>query len=265
MRMLGQPAADSNEEAKVAELASKSNEDNASDINNPEGSGEPAGSGNDAMADKPEDGGGSEGGLKDVRGEQDSQDSGKKRVFTDDGLSSDTAIGSKEASSGSVIGLGATPKNLVITVSDKVNFIDAIVNNDRFEKNYSAFGGKVSVTVRSLTSEEGQALASWAIREGSKNPSDQLAGRYRKYLIAAQVSKFNGMEMPPLEEPLFATLDSDGVTEKQPAWIDRCLFWDKQQSGIIQYLIECLKDFDLLYSTLCSKAEDENFWNPDTP
>lgn len=188
----------------------------------------------------------------------------KEKVFVGESMASSTKVSAGEVVTGSVLGLGTKQKELIITPEEKVAFINSIVDNTRFEKRYSLFGGKINLTVRSITAEESQALAAWAIRQGAANPSDQLAGRYRKYLLTAQVSMFNGVAMPPLEEPLFATMESDGKTIKEPGWCARSAFWDKQSSGVVQATIECLSDFDRHYSTLCAKAEDENFWNPDT-
>lgn len=188
-----------------------------------------------------------------------------EKVFAGDNIAEKTIVPSDEVKTGSVLGLGFKQKELVITPEDKVTFLDSLVGNTRFEKRYSRFGGKINLTVRSITAEESQALAAWAIKQGSANPSDQLSGRFRKYLLTAQVSMFNGVAMQPLEEPLFSTLQDDGKTVSEPGWVRRSSFWDKQPSAVVQAAIDCLSDFDRLYSTLCSKAEDENFWNPDTP
>ena len=75
----------------------------------------------------------------------------------------------------------------------------------------------------------------------------------------------NGVEMPPLEEPLYEHVGSDGKTVEPPGWIRRCDYWDNVGFGKFQAILGCCKEFDTLYSILCSKAEDSNFWNPDTP
>ena len=189
----------------------------------------------------------------------------QESLFADGNLHQPAEIDRVEVSVGSVVGLGTQVKSIVITPKDKLDFIESMINNTRFERQYTLFGGKIRLTVRSLTSEEVQALAAWILKQGTSEPEAQLAGRYRKYLLAAMVSKFNDVEMPPLEQPLFETLALDGKTVKKPGWLDRCAFWDEKSIGIVQALIGCLNDFDRVYSTLCSKASDENFWNPDTP
>ena len=196
---------------------------------------------------------------------EDSGDKNKPSVFTGDDLAKDTEIPESEVSQDQAIGIRPNPKGITLTVKDKVDFIDSVVNNTRFTKDYSIFGGRIKFTVRSLTSEEVQALAVWTLKKSTENPADQLSGRYRKYLMAAHISRYNGVDMPPLEAPLFETLEQDGKTTRQPGWVERSRFWNDKGSGIVQSILNCIADFDLRYSTLCSRAEDENFWNPDTP
>ena len=186
-------------------------------------------------------------------------------MFTPSGVSSDTEVEPKDVSSGSVLGLSRPSKPHAVTSADKKRFIDSVVGNSRFEKNYTLFGGAISFTVRSLTGEEVQALAAWTIKQSTSDPVGNMAGKYRKYLMAAQISMYNGTAMPPLEQPLFETLGSDGKTLTPPGWVDRCSFWDDKGSGVIKAIMDCLGDFDALYTTLCNKAEDESFWHPDTP
>ena len=78
------------------------------------------------------------------------------------------------------------------------------------------FGGKLKFTLRSLTNEETSALAAWALKKAIEDPSWHLTSKGRKYLLASQVSKLNGTEIPPLAEPLFETVDKDGKTKNPP-------------------------------------------------
>ncbi len=192
-------------------------------------------------------------------------DAEPENAFSGENLLKETQVPANDASRGSLIGLGGAPRQVVITAQDKVTFIDSIVNNDRFTRRYSIFGGNVTFTLRSLTSEEVQALSEWIVKHGTSSPDFQITGKYRKYLMSAQIAMYNGTEMPPLEQPLFETLESDGKTIRQPGWTARASFWDNKPSGLVEAILSCMRDFDALYSTLCKKAEDPNFWNPDTP
>lgn len=156
-------------------------------------------------------------------------------------------------------------KTMQLTASDKTGFIDAIVNNTRFTKSYSLFGGHLTLTLRSLTNDEVNALSAWIVKQGSNDSAGMLAGRYRKFLVAAQVESYNGTKMPPLEEPLFPMLGSDGKTVDQPGWINRSAYWDGLSVGVFNAIMGCISDFDERYALLCRKAEDSNFWLPDTP
>lgn len=150
-----------------------------------------------------------------------------------------------------------------ISPEDKIAFLDSIIENKRFTKDYSLFGGKLKLKLRSLTSDEVNALGAWAARQGTKDSSGLMAGRYRKYLMAAHVEMLDGVEMPPLEEPLFETLE--GGRSVQPGWVGRCSYYDRLGFGKFNAIMSCIEKFDTLYSLLCRKAEDENFWDPDTP
>lgn len=168
-------------------------------------------------------------------------------IFSDGNVTEDTDVG-----------------GIKISVSDKAAFIDSVVNNSRFTKEYSLFGGKMNITVRSVTADETNAISTWIAKEGIKDSAGLVSGRYRKYLLAAQVARINGLDNPPLDLPLFETVGKDGKTVA-PGWIDRCNTWDGYGAGVFQAILKCVKDFDELYSVLCGKAEDANFWNPDTP
>jgi hypothetical protein len=189
----------------------------------------------------------------------------KDNIFSDQNLPKDSSVEVDSAKDGESVALSEKKREVVITPLEKAAFIDSVVSNTRFVKDYSLFGGKVKFTVRSLTVDEVNALASWTVKVGSSDSAGLVSGRYRKYLAAAQIAMFNGTEMPPLEEPLFETLESDGRTVKKPGWIDRCAYWDGVGIGVFTAIMSCLSDFDQRYAALCKEAENANFWNPDTP
>lgn len=189
----------------------------------------------------------------------------KDNMFDDENLARDSIVEPDKSPDVSLSGENSEDIKVTITPEDKVNFLDAVVHNARFTKDYSLFAGKVTFTLRSLTADEVNALAAWTVKQGTKDSAGMLSGRYRKYLVAAQVARLNGVDMPPLESPLFEHLGSDGKTVEPPGWTNRCDFYDGMGFGYFQAILRCISDFDIIYSTLCSKAEDVNFWNPDTP
>lgn len=193
------------------------------------------------------------------------QEETKSDIFSEENLAKESEVESDVKRPEKEINLGMASKDVVITPEEKISFIDALVANGRMTKTYTLFGGRCNVTVRSLTSDEVNALASWTSRQGIKDSAGLLAGRYRKYLLAAHVAMLDGVEMPPLEEPLYERLGEDGKTVDPPGWIKRCDYWDGVGFGKFQAILSCVQDFDMRYSILCNKAEDANFWNPDTP
>lgn len=180
----------------------------------------------------------------------------KENIFSEEELGRDSKIDEKTDKN--------TKESKIIIADDKIRFIDSIVQNTRFTKDYSLFGGKVTLTLRSLTNDEVNAMSAWIINNGSNDSSGILSGRYRKYLAAAQVEMLNGVKMPPLEDPLYATLDKNGKTTIDPGWVSRKEYWENMSMGLFGAIIKCIEDFDSLYASLCAKAEDSNFWNPDT-
>lgn len=189
----------------------------------------------------------------------------KEATFAGDGLSRETTVPPEEIRMEPTLSLSSEDRPVTITAEDKVAFLDSVVSNSRFEKKYKLFGGKISLRVRSLTADESQAIAAWALRHSADNPGDQMAGRFLKHVLAAQIASFNGVEMPPMAEPLYETLDKDGKTVSPVGWLNQGDFWDRQGFGVVQAVRGCVNSFDRLYAALCSRAEDENFWNPDTP
>lgn len=191
----------------------------------------------------------------------------KEGIFSDGNLPKDSVVdtGVEEKDPAEDVSLGPKTKSITITPDEKAAFIDAVVNNTRFTKDYSLFGGRVKLTLRSMTVDEVNALASWTAKQGTSDPAGLMSGRYRKYLAAAQIARYNGVDMPPLEQPLFETLGKDGKTVNQPGWIERSRYWDEISIGAFNAIMACMSDFDLRYATLCKEADNSNFWDPDTP
>ena len=189
----------------------------------------------------------------------------KENMFSQENIGSDTIVKSDAEDTPSNDDSNKNLKEIVITPEDKKSFIDSVVSNSRFEKDYSLFGGNLKVTIRSVTAEETNALAAWAFKKSVSDPTWYLSGRGRRYILVAQVAKFNGTSIPPMATPLFETLQSDGHTIKEPGWLASCAFWDGKSAAVVDAIIKCIADFEKIYSTLCSKADDVNFWSPDTP
>lgn len=185
------------------------------------------------------------------RGELETQATNKPSIFGKD-LASAT-----EGESGGV--------RIRITPEEKLMFIDALVGNTRFMLPYSLFGGKVSIVVRSMTFEETRALSEWCVRNAPKDIGGQISGKFRRFMLCAQIEMYNGTKMNNLAEPLFETLDKDGKTKIDPGWIGQADFWDGMPTAVISAISKCVADFNRKYDYLVSKAEDANFWNPDTP
>lgn len=156
-------------------------------------------------------------------------------------------------------------EGITITPEEKKAFVDAIIGNKRFCSDYSIFGGSIRLTLRSLTTEEAMAVASYCMKNSVVDVSGQVTGKYRKYLIAAHIDKYNGTEFKPLAAPLFGTIGEDGE-EKDPEWTNSedIKFWDRAHPAVVSAVAKCVADFEAKYEYLTSKAEDANFWISDT-
>lgn len=186
--------------------------------------------------------------------EEKSDDENAENMFSEENLTNDSII--KPADGG---------KDISITPDEKAAFIESVATNERFTKQYSLFGGKITMTLRSLTTDEVNALAAWTAKKSTTDAAGIMSGKYRKFLAAAHCEMLNGVEMPPLDEPLFERVGSDGKTVDPPGWVSRGDYFDSMGYGQFQAIMKCIKEFDAKYAMLCSKAEDSNFWAPDTP
>ena len=93
---------------------------------------------------------------------------GKNNMFSEEMLAQDSELPDPR-------GDGKPP--MTVSAADKVAFIDSVVANSRFTKEYSLFGGRLKVTMRSLTSDEVNALAVWTAKQGTKDASGGAAVR----------------------------------------------------------------------------------------
>ena len=132
-----------------------------------------------------------------------------------------------------------------------------------------AFGMEYAKAAKDIVITADDKIASWTAASSPIWPWDwltwPLSGRGRRNILNAQVSKFNGVAIAPMKQPLFGTPSADGKTVSDPAWVESSAFWDDKSTAVIDAVMRCIADFDKKYATLCEKAEDENFWAPDTP
>ena len=88
-----------------------------------------------------------------------------KGIFSDRNLPNDSEVDTGKVEED--VSLAPKTKTVTITVAEKVDFIDAVVNNTRFTKEYSLFGGHLKLTLRSMTVDEVNALGFWTAKQGT--------------------------------------------------------------------------------------------------
>lgn len=154
-------------------------------------------------------------------------------------------------------------ETVVITPLDKQAFVDALLDNSRFTRPFSLYGGKIYGEFQNRTTREHDAIVAYLcakIRDGViKNDSDYF--RYlRSLILTAQTRRYMEFEYDGMKEPLYA--NEDGTP---PAWEPTFLRWlakDDLTPGLTGPLFSEIRKFEHKYWTLISCADDANFFVP---
>ena len=161
-------------------------------------------------------------------------------------------------------------KNLVeveITPEEKEMFLDAIVDDSRFELAFSLFNGKVTGVFRSRTTGESRAILKethrrWA--EFEKMPGSEYSTILKGSMLRAQLKELNGTGYPEMTEPLLAQYDFETDKTVPPKWYNEMeTLCNKFSDALITALYGALQTFEDKYWTLIKHAGDQDFWLPE--
>lgn len=158
---------------------------------------------------------------------------------------------------------GRADGKAIITPEDKSTFIAALVNNGRYVRKYTALGGAISLTLRSRSVEETNAVVAAFAKEaqaGNLSVSAIQTNALRSMLMVFQVSELNGTAYASPAQPIVKTVSDDGVTE--PAWYARVEEWNAVSDALHGVIWQCLTDFEDRYWTMVENAARSDFWQP---
>lgn len=158
-------------------------------------------------------------------------------------------------------------KPVAITAEDREVFKHAVATMTRFTRRVSLFNGGMTVTFRTRTMAESDAIANWQrlLVTHAIVPQEAFQTHLRAGLLAAQVERLNGEALPPLAEPLLARpvpgAKAGGAQFIAPAWHAAAVArWaNKLDPGMLNEIMRELYEFERVYYALLEGARNQNF------
>jgi hypothetical protein len=175
---------------------------------------------------------------------------------------------SMEAASTNVIDPKREERKVEVTKAEKEAFINSVVTGDRYRESVSLMGGALSVTFRSRSSIESEAIDSLLrkrVTSGEIASSTEFAEAMKFCILSACVESVNGVKNPTLTEAadgkngLFHFADKDGINP--PKWLWLYDQWRDKPEFFAASIIEAYFDFEAKYWVMIKNAKDENFRN----
>jgi len=162
-------------------------------------------------------------------------------------------------------------ENVVVTEDDRNEFIESLIDNTRYTRPFSIFGGRVSGVIRSRTADESRALMNEAQRRahtGEVLSDADYSDIFRKAVLRLQVAELNSVQYPPAAAPLMAQFDFQATEDDKevipPAWYDEAVkVWGSKQEGLVTAIYGEVMKFEFKYWTLVENSADQDFWNPE--
>lgn len=175
-----------------------------------------------------------------------------------------TVVSSDKKDKTVTISSSFTEEDLEITPENKANFIEAMLTGERYKETYNIFGGKVSLTIRSRTTAETNALYSYIRHQLAKSQDTAVVieGDLTYIPLVAQVEELNGTSFPEMKAPL--TFESSAGVETTPGWLPDFVAWKNKPEGLTSAIISCVQLFEYKYWLMVKEANNKNFWNTDT-
>lgn len=173
--------------------------------------------------------------------------------------------------SGADLGINLKYEEIEITESDKAEFIDCLIDNKRFTRDFVLFGGKITGVIRSRTSDESRALIYEAQRRaqiGEVISDSDYAAIFRRSAMRFQIQQLGGVEYPPAEGPLLAQANFKSflVEDKAataPKWYEEAeKAYSNMQTGVEAAIFAEIMKFEYKYWTMVENSDNQDFWNP---
>lgn len=153
-----------------------------------------------------------------------------------------------------------------ISVLDKEEFMDCLVDDRRFTRYFDMLGGRITGKFRSRTTEESMAiLAELARRQRNSGVivSMEHSAFLRHACLAFQLIEYQGAEYRIPAGPLRAQYDAEKDELTPPAWLKLVDRYANMDEGLEQALYSKLREFERVYWTLVKHANNQDFWNPE--
>jgi hypothetical protein len=157
-----------------------------------------------------------------------------------------------------------------LSPEDKSAFLDAIVSNARYERQFSLFDGRLNGVFRSRLNRESRAILLEMRRELAAEELQtniEYTTRLRHALLLFQLKELNGVEFPPPTEPLMAqSVVEDGEDGKPkqvinpPKWVTDCEVLFEGDEARTAALYNELAVFEARYWAMVASANDQDFW-----
>jgi len=135
------------------------------------------------------------------------------------------------------------------TRDDIEEFLKCVLAGTVYTKEFSLFGGKLKVKLRTRTGAEEDAIKKAIVeffKESQGASETEVLGEIQKYTLAASLCAYNGKEYPSISTETFKAAATERISTI-PAQIQG-------------FLRTTLQQFNVLTDRLTARAQDPNFW-----
>lgn len=180
------------------------------------------------------------------------------------------------------------PVKPIITDEDKYNFLQAIISNKAFKKEYSLLNGKLKVVFKTITTAEAEAVSEAVVIQSERVPYStmiSMGAAHMKYSMSCAIAELasetdEGIKIKRFESPLTKYSDEPrkdtyyvrdnnqlksktGMLEASPGqkviWASTESFSDIQ-IPIYNMLFGCFQKFDALLAELVKESSNPDFF-----
>jgi len=149
---------------------------------------------------------------------------------------------------------------------DKDEFLDCLVDDRRFTRQFSLYGGRITGKFRSRSTEESMAILAEVNRirrdKGAAFTLPEYAAFLRHASLAFQVIELNDVVYSLPEGGLRAEYDVETDKIVAPKWTKLVEKYANMEEGLEQGIYTRLMEFERVYWTMVKNAANQDFWNP---
>ncbi len=153
--------------------------------------------------------------------------------------------------------------DLVPSDTDRTAFVVALMSMTRFEKTYPLFGGKMTVTYRSLLARETNLLfktLGQEVRDGQINGDGEYMMQLMDYRLAMSVASLRGEDTILQDVPAIFDIPCDNESQRLPKMLE----WFNEEVVINEPLRRIVgkqhREFQRLVEALEAQTSAPDFW-----